>query len=161
MSLRGKTFGWQSYYNSCNEHSSDFFDVWVVKTVEKTSRIYIFENVIFRDEIEAVGKSDRDEIAAVKSDAYDPNAYADGYQEGIANKANWQTYQARSAGGEFARGFEDGYFGRKNTGQRYTELPIKDDRCKCSLLIRRDRLNGRVSLTRLSGDRFEIDRQSL
>jgi hypothetical protein len=104
-------------------------------------RTRILKDIVFRAEIEATCEPHRQEIAAAPSDAYHANAYSDGYQEGTASKAKRETYQARSAGGEFARGFEDGYFGRRNTGQRYTELPIKDYRCNCRLIIRRNNLD--------------------
>ena len=96
----------------------------------------ILKDAVFEKNLEATCKSDREEIQSVNSDAYNPTAYTDGYLEGIRSKTNRQTFQARSAGGEFARGFEDGYFGRRSTGQRYTELPVKDYKCKCSLLIK-------------------------
>jgi ribosome modulation factor len=102
-------------------------------------RLRILQDVVFRSAIEPICKSTRAEIFSAKSDAYHPQAYDDGYREGIASKAKNETYQPRTAGGEFARGVEDGYFGRANTGQRYTELPIKDYKCKCNLIIRRDR----------------------
>jgi hypothetical protein len=102
-------------------------------------RLRILQDIIFRSAIEPMCKSNRDEILSGRSDAYHPQAYDDGYREGINSKAKKETYQPRTAGGEFARGVEDGYFGRANTGQRYTELPIKDYKCKCSLVIRHDR----------------------
>ena len=104
-------------------------------------RTRILKDVVFRDEIEATCKPGREEIEPGKSDAYHANAYTDGYREGIDSKAKRETYRAKSAGGEFARGFEDGYFGRRSTGQRYTELPVKDYRCKCRLTIRHDNLD--------------------
>lgn len=48
-----------------------------------------------------------------------PNAYVDGYSEGRQSARKGQQYRPRTAGGEFARGFEDGYFGRRFTGQQY------------------------------------------
>ena len=51
------------------------------------------------------------------SEANHPGAYADGYGEGHRNAGKGDKYEARSAGGEFSRGYEDGYFGRANTGQ--------------------------------------------
>jgi hypothetical protein len=102
-------------------------------------RLQILKDIVFRSTIEPSCKSTRDEILSGRSDAYHPQAYDDGYREGINSKAKKETYQPRTAGGEFARGVEDGYFGRPNTGQRYTELPTKDYKCKCSLLIRSDR----------------------
>ena len=47
-----------------------------------------------------------------------PNAYADGYREGQQSFRGKKAYRPRTAGGEFARGFEDGYFNRPYTGQR-------------------------------------------
>lgn len=46
-------------------------------------------------------------------------AYADGYSEGRQSRRNGDAYEPRTAGGEFARGFEDGYYGRRFTGQEY------------------------------------------
>ena len=46
-----------------------------------------------------------------------PHAYADGYREGEQSARNREAYKPRTAGGEFARGFEDGYFNRPYTGQ--------------------------------------------
>ena len=53
----------------------------------------------------------------VRDAANHPNAYADGYQEGVQSRANGDTYERRTAGGEFARGFKDGYYGKPYTGQ--------------------------------------------
>jgi hypothetical protein len=113
--------------------------VTIVSTYNKVHcgcRTLILKDTFFSEEIEATCRSDREEIASATSDAYHAHAYTDGYREGIAARAKRETYKARTAGGEFARGFEDGYFGRRNTGQRYTELPVKDYQCKCRLLIR-------------------------
>ncbi|WP_310481356.1 hypothetical protein [Chamaesiphon sp. VAR_48_metabat_403] len=104
-------------------------------------RTRILKDVVFLEDIEATCKPSRQEIYVSKSDAYHADAYSDGYREGTASKAKRETYQARSAGGEFARGFEDGYFGRRNTGQRYTELPVKDYSCNCRLIIKRNNLD--------------------
>gem|GEM_PF-1135296 len=52
-----------------------------------------------------------------ESAANHPHAYADGYREGEQSARNREAYQPRTAGGEFARGFEDGYFNRPYTGQ--------------------------------------------
>lgn len=49
-----------------------------------------------------------------------PNAYDDGYREGADVARRGQAYKLRSVGGEFARGFDDGYYGRPFTGQRNT-----------------------------------------
>ena len=104
-------------------------------------RTRILKDVVFREDIEATCQPDLQEIYVPKSDAYHANAYSDGYREGTASKAKSETYRARSAGGEFARGFEDGYFGRRNTGQRYTELLVKDYSCNCRLIIKRNNLD--------------------
>ncbi len=109
----------------------------IVPTVNKVScgcRTRILKDILFRSAIEVACIAERLEIESTeRSDAYHPQAYSDGYREGIASKAKRETYQARSAGGEFARGFEDGYFGRANSGQRYTVSPTKDYRCQCRL----------------------------
>jgi hypothetical protein len=102
-------------------------------------RLQILPDVVFRSAIEPICRSNKEEIISGQSAAYHPQAYDDGYREGLASKAKNETYQPRTAGGEFARGVEDGYFGRANTGQRYTELPIKDYKCKCNLVIRHER----------------------
>ncbi len=97
----------------------------------------ILKDVLFRTNLDVACKSDRTETESTeRSDAYHPQAYNDGYREGIASKANRETYRAKTAGGEFTRGFEDGYFGRANSGQRYTALPIKDYQCQCQLLLK-------------------------
>ncbi len=58
------------------------------------------------------------ENRVLKESAADhPHAYADGYREGEQSARNREAYQPRTAGGEFARGFEDGYFNRPYTGQ--------------------------------------------
>ncbi len=57
---------------------------------------------------------------ASRSPADHPHAYADGYQEGEQSFRKGQAYKPRTAGGEFARGFEDGYFNRPYTGQEVT-----------------------------------------
>ena len=100
-------------------------------------RTRILKDVVFQEEMEASCKPERLEIDVAKSDAYHADAYNDGYREGSASKAKNETYRARSAGGEFARGFEDGYFGRRSTGQRYTEVPVQDYRCQCQLIIQK------------------------
>jgi hypothetical protein len=104
-------------------------------------RLRIFKDVLFRSEIEATCQSEKQEISSSQSDAYHPQAYNDGYRGGIASKARNETYQPRTVGGEFARGWEDGYFGRRNSGQRYTELPIKDYNCRCNLVIRQNNID--------------------
>jgi hypothetical protein len=127
---RGYTDGYQ-----LKPYAGQITTVPTYNKVNCGCRIRILKDVVFREEIEASCKSDREEIEPTRSAAYNPTAYRDGYLEGIASKSKSETYQIRSAGGEFARGFEDGYFGRQNTGQRYTELPVKDYRCKCRLSI--------------------------
>ena len=47
-----------------------------------------------------------------------PKAYDDGYREGAATARDKKPFEPRSAGGEFARGFEDGYYGRTYGGQQ-------------------------------------------
>ncbi len=47
-----------------------------------------------------------------------PHAYADGFRQGEQNARDGKAYRPRTAGGEFARGFEDGYFNRPYTGQK-------------------------------------------
>jgi len=54
----------------------------------------------------------------VVQDAADhPNAYADGYREGTQSARQGEPYKVRTVGGEFARGFDDGYYGRSFSGQ--------------------------------------------
>ncbi|MBR8833044.1 MAG: hypothetical protein DSM106950_03110 [Stigonema ocellatum SAG 48.90 = DSM 106950] len=56
----------------------------------------------------------------IKEDpAYHPQAYADGYRQGRKSAENGESYKPRTAGGEFARGFEDGYYVREFTGQKH------------------------------------------
>ena len=55
----------------------------------------------------------------VKDAAAHAGAYEDGFGEGRLSASRGETYKPRSVGGEFARGFEDGYFGRRFTGQEY------------------------------------------
>ncbi len=58
------------------------------------------------------------ENRVLKASAADhPNAYADGYRKGEQSARDRSPYKPRTAGGEFARGFEDGYFNRPYTGQ--------------------------------------------
>ncbi len=52
-----------------------------------------------------------------ESAADHPHAYADGYREGEQSARDRAAYKPRTVGGEFARGFEDGYFNRPYTGQ--------------------------------------------
>lgn len=51
-----------------------------------------------------------------------PNAYDDGYREGAENDREGEAYEPRTAGGEFARGFDDGYYGRPYASQQNTVL---------------------------------------
>jgi hypothetical protein len=52
--------------------------------------------------------------------AYHPQAYADGYRQGQSSAKNGETYKPRTAGGEFARGFDDGYYRREFANQKQT-----------------------------------------
>ncbi len=52
-----------------------------------------------------------------------PHAYADGFRQGEQSARDGKAYRPRTAGGEFARGFEDGYFNRPYTGQKVVILP--------------------------------------
>ena len=45
------------------------------------------------------------------------HAYADGFRQGEQSARNREAYKPQAAGGEFARGFEDGYFNRPYAGQ--------------------------------------------
>lgn len=51
--------------------------------------------------------------------AYHPQAYADGYRQGQAQAKRGNSYKPRTAGGEFSRGFDDGYYGREFAGQKH------------------------------------------
>ncbi len=55
----------------------------------------------------------------IQNPADHPGAYADGYSEGRRSAGKREAYKPRTAGGEFARGFEDGYYKRPFTGQEY------------------------------------------
>ena len=55
----------------------------------------------------------------IRNPASHPGAYADGYNEGQDSVRHGHAYKPRTAGGEFARGFEDGYYDRPFTGQKY------------------------------------------
>ncbi len=55
----------------------------------------------------------------IQNSADHPSAYADGYSEGRQSAGNGEAYQPRTAGGEFARGFDDGYYGYPFAGQAY------------------------------------------
>ncbi|NMG05499.1 hypothetical protein [Brasilonema sp. UFV-L1] len=50
--------------------------------------------------------------------AYHPQAYADGYRQGQESARRGNKYKPRTAGGEFSRGFNDGYSGREFAGQK-------------------------------------------
>ncbi|MCV3214194.1 hypothetical protein OGM63_11845 [Plectonema radiosum NIES-515] len=49
---------------------------------------------------------------------YHPHAYSDGYRQGQSSAKKGQNYKPRTAGGEFARGFDDGYYGKEFVGQK-------------------------------------------
>ncbi|MGK7945505.1 MAG: hypothetical protein AB4058_13645 [Microcystaceae cyanobacterium] len=53
----------------------------------------------------------------VRHGANHPSAYQDGYGEGRLSAQRGDKYEPRTAGGEFGRGFDDGYYGNNNTGQ--------------------------------------------
>ncbi len=55
----------------------------------------------------------------IQNSADHPNAYANGYSEGLQIARKGEVYKPRTAGGEFSRGFDDGYYGRPFLGQRY------------------------------------------
>jgi hypothetical protein len=55
----------------------------------------------------------------IQNPADHANAYAEGYSEGRQEARRGKTYKPRSAGGEFGRGFDDGYYNRPFTGQQY------------------------------------------
>ena len=131
---RGYTDGYQR-----KSYAGQQTTVPIVNDVSCGCRTRILKDILFRTDLDVTCQSERQETESIdRSDAYHAQAYNDGYREGIASKAKRETYQARTAGGEFARGFEDGYFGRANSGQRYTALPIKDYRCQCRLLLQSD-----------------------
>jgi hypothetical protein len=50
--------------------------------------------------------------------AYHPQAYADGYRQGQESAKRGNKYKSRTAGGEFSRGFDDGYYRKKFAGQK-------------------------------------------
>lgn len=58
-------------------------------------------------------------VRVVQDAAAHPAAYRDGYREGQQSASKDEPFEPRTAGGEFARGFEDGYYGRPFTGQQY------------------------------------------
>nr|WP_238360827.1 hypothetical protein [Iningainema tapete] len=51
-----------------------------------------------------------------------PGAYSDGYRQGTASAQRGESFKPRTAGGEFARGFRDGYYGKRFAGQE-NEVP--------------------------------------
>jgi hypothetical protein len=55
---------------------------------------------------------------AIRNSANHPDAYSDGYREGQQSASKREEYRPRTSGGEFGRGFEDGYYGRSFTGQQ-------------------------------------------
>ncbi len=55
----------------------------------------------------------------VRDSGNHPTAYNDGYREGLQSARKGEKYEPRSTGGEFARGFDDAYYGRVATGQEY------------------------------------------
>ncbi len=55
----------------------------------------------------------------IRNPADHSGAYEDGYSEGRRSASKGEAYQPRTVGGEFGRGFEDGYFGNRFTGQEY------------------------------------------
>lgn len=59
------------------------------------------------------------QVRVVQDAADHPSAYRDGYREGQQSASKGEPYEPRTAGGEFARGFEDGYYARPFTGQQY------------------------------------------
>ena len=58
------------------------------------------------------------ETRVVSDPGYHPQAYDDGYREGVAEARANAPFEIRTAGGEFARGYEDGYNGRSYAGQK-------------------------------------------
>lgn len=56
----------------------------------------------------------------IQDPGFHPNAYDDGYREGAETARKKEPYEPRTAGGEFSRGFDDGYYGRTYTTQQNT-----------------------------------------
>lgn len=52
-----------------------------------------------------------------------PGAYSDGYRQGTASAQKGELFKPRTAGGEFARGFRDGYYGERFANQ---EIEVPD-----------------------------------
>ncbi|MBE9126577.1 MULTISPECIES: hypothetical protein [unclassified Coleofasciculus] len=61
-----------------------------------------------------------EQVRMIKDPGSHPTAYDDGYREGAEMARRGETYEPRTAGGEFSRGYDDGYYGRSYTGQRNT-----------------------------------------
>jgi hypothetical protein len=55
----------------------------------------------------------------IQNAADHPTAYTNGYSEGRQSVRKGDAYKPRSAGGEFSRGFDDGYYGHPFSGQQY------------------------------------------
>ncbi|MDZ7965147.1 MAG: hypothetical protein RM368_09240 [Nostoc sp. DedSLP03] len=53
----------------------------------------------------------------LNSAANHPNAYTNGFREGQQSARNREAYKPRTVGGEFARGFQDGYLNLPYAGQ--------------------------------------------
>jgi hypothetical protein len=62
------------------------------------------------------------QLRVVRDAADHPSAYRDGYREGQESARKNEVYKPRTVGGEFARGFEEGYYSQPFTGQQY-EVP--------------------------------------
>ncbi|MEA5571533.1 hypothetical protein [Calothrix sp. UHCC 0171] len=64
---------------------------------------------------------------------YHPRAYSDGYRQGSESAKKGNAYKPRTAGGEFGRGFDDGYYGREFSGQKHivanAYLPFTTSEC--------------------------------
>lgn len=59
------------------------------------------------------------QVRVIKDAADHPAAYRDGYREGQRSVRKNEAYKPRSVGGEFARGFDDGYYDHPFDGQQY------------------------------------------
>lgn len=85
------------------------------------------------------------------------NAYADGYREGQQSARDRQTYRPRTAGGDFDRGFYDGYYNRPYRDGRYISR-------ECDLQVdTNSRRNGNDGYLRRNGDdtRRQRDRNNV
>lgn len=70
------------------------------------------------DNVIEVCYKERDvEIRRYHDNANHPNAYVDGYREGKMSAQKGEKYSPRTGGGEFGRGFDDGYNRKESTGQ--------------------------------------------